>query len=640
MHTIKRSRFAHLLLALLLVLPALSAVPTTAQSLPPNPPEPGLFGLNMYITGRERRDHEARRLVSIGRQLGAAWSREELSWATWGDDARNDYYDERIGMLAAGGFNIIGMLLTTPEAYRDPACVAHADAIGAPAYWCAPTDLQAYARWAGMVVERYDGDGIDDAPGSPRIAAWEIWNEPDIADTWLPQPDPYRYGVMLRLAYAAIKQADPTALVLNGGVMTFDAIGVNAFMDTVVQVAGWDSFDVLSLHPWLIDHAPDAPSLINPRENFDVTLPGRLAMAQQWVQRAGGGKPIWITEIGWSTCADRCDPAFARTPDEQADYTVRTFVLAAAAGVQHVNYFQLEDKFNGKQQPWGPAAILNNNLEPKPAAAAFRTLATELREARYAGTGELHLPGVRADHRFSLPDGGSVRVLWRLSGNEQVTVPLDPAQQGVLLLRDGEQIALGGGAAQITLSERAVYIRQTYERVLTFADNPHQLRGTIRAFWEAGGGAAVYGMPISPVMAEQRGGGTYPTQWFERARIELHPQNPPPYDVLLGLLGIEVLARQGIDWRNLPTIEPQLVPVECSYFAATRHSLCPPFRAAWETNGGLAWAGYPISEPFTEWRDDKPYSVQYFERTWLEYRPDLPPPSTVQIAPLGNELLP
>lgn len=639
--------FVLLLLAFVLGLPAALPTPATAQAVAqalPNPLEPGLFGLNMYITGRERREREARRLVSMGRQMGAAWSREEISWATWGNSAANSYYDERIRMLTDAGFNMIGMLLTTPEAYRDPACVAHAKNVGTPDYWCAPTDLRAYAAWAAQVVERYDGDGYNDAPGSPRIAAWEIWNEPDIADTWLPAPDPVRYGEMLRLASTAIKQADPTALVLNGGVMTFDAIGVDAFMDQVVQVAGWDSFDVLSLHPWLIDHAPDAPYLINPRENFDVTLPGRLAMAQRWIERNGGGKPIWITEIGWSTCGAACEAPFARSYDEQADYLVRTFVLAAAAGVQHVNYFQLEDKFNGKQQPWGPAALLHDDFSPKPAYHAFRTLATELHAAQYAGVGALHLPGVRADHRFTLLDGGSLRVLWRITGREEVTIPLDPAMQAVLIRRDGETSALGGSVAQLTLSEQPVYLRQTYDHVLTFAEVPHDLRGGIRQRWEAGGGVPVFGFPLTPVMREQRGGGTYATQWFERARIELHPQNPPPYDVLLGLLGIEALERQGIAWHDFPTLAPEQVPAACAYFAETRHSLCPPFRAYWEADGGIARAGLPISEPFTEWRregrNDVPYIVQYFERTRLEYRPDLPEPFTVQSARLGAELMP
>jgi hypothetical protein len=35
-------------------------------------------------------------------------------------------------------------------------------------------------------------------------------------------------------------------------------------------------------------------------------------------------------------------------------------------------------------------------------------------------------------------------------------------------------------------------------------------------------------------------GNEYQVQYFERARFELHPENEPPFNVLLGLLGREV----------------------------------------------------------------------------------------------------
>ncbi|MCG8350824.1 MAG: hypothetical protein MI924_23885, partial [Chloroflexales bacterium] len=155
----------------------------------------------MYITGRERSDQEARALINLARRIGADWTREEISWATWGTGAGNDFYDRRLGWIADARIGIIGMLLTTPKEYRDPACEAYAEATDQPAYWCAPTDIDAYARWANLVVERYDGDGYQDAPGSPRIAAWEVWNEPDQDGTWLPRADPVAYGRMLRATY-------------------------------------------------------------------------------------------------------------------------------------------------------------------------------------------------------------------------------------------------------------------------------------------------------------------------------------------------------------------------------------------------------------------------------------------------------
>jgi hypothetical protein len=53
---------------------------------------------------------------------------------------------------------------------------------------------------------------------------------------------------------------------------------------------------------------------------------------------------------------------------------------------------------------------------------------------------------------------------------------------------------------------------------------------------------ALFGLPLSEAAVEVSPTDSRPylTQWFERARFELHPENQPPYDVLLGLLSREL----------------------------------------------------------------------------------------------------
>jgi hypothetical protein len=633
-----RSIFS-LIILFALALTLLPAHEARAQSR--QPAAPSLFGLNMYITGRERKDDEAAALVDKAAAIGAQWTREEICWACWGREAENGFYDRRLGQLAGRGIGIIGMLLTTPTQYRDPGCVAYAKSSGQPEYWCAPTDMDAYAQWAARVVERYDGDGHRDAPGSPRVAAWEIWNEPDKDGTWLPQANPDAYAVMLRKAHDAIKAADPTALVLNGGVYIFDAVGEGGFMNRVVELAGWDSFDVLSIHPWLIDHAPDNPSLINRRERFDVTVPGRIELAKAWAAQ-GGGKPVWVTEVGWSTCGGACPGEFAKSEDQQASYMVRTFALAAAAGVQHVSYFQLEDKFNGGQQPWGPAAILNDDLSPKAAYLAYGTMVALLQHASYQGPGPLHRPGDLANYRFALAGGGTVDVLWSLRGERGVDFPLQAGLSAALVEREGAERALGGASARLSVGERPVYVRQaSAQGQRSFPETGRLVRDPFLGFWDRGGGLAVFGLPLSEERQERAADGRdYRVQWFERNRFEHHPENAPPNDVLLGLLGVEALARRGVDWRTLPRVSGAPA-AGCRYFAETGHSLCPPFRTFWERNGGLAVFGYPISEPADEpVEGGRTLSVQWFERNRFEHHPDLPAAYRVQLGRLGAELMP
>jgi hypothetical protein len=76
-----------------------------------------------------------------------------------------------------------------------------------------------------------------------------------------------------------------------------------------------------------------------------------------------------------------------------------------------------------------------------------------------------------------------------------------------------------------------------------FPQTGHNLGGAFLQYWKTTGGLASYGYPISEELREinQADGKTYVVQYFERARFELHPENQPPYNVLLGQMGRETL---------------------------------------------------------------------------------------------------
>lgn len=75
-----------------------------------------------------------------------------------------------------------------------------------------------------------------------------------------------------------------------------------------------------------------------------------------------------------------------------------------------------------------------------------------------------------------------------------------------------------------------------------FAETRHSLGGKFQAYWEGYGGLARFGYPISEEINEIASDGhTYRVQYFERARMEIHPENDAPYDVLLGQIGKQML---------------------------------------------------------------------------------------------------
>jgi hypothetical protein len=81
-----------------------------------------------------------------------------------------------------------------------------------------------------------------------------------------------------------------------------------------------------------------------------------------------------------------------------------------------------------------------------------------------------------------------------------------------------------------------------------FAETGHRLCGPFLTYWYQNNSLTLFGFPISEPMIETNAAGfTGTVQWFERRRMELHPQNNPPYNILLGLLGNEV--RGGLEVR-------------------------------------------------------------------------------------------
>jgi hypothetical protein len=181
----------------------------------------------------------------------------------------------------------------------------------------------------------------------------------------------------------------------------------------------------------------------------------------------------------------------------------------------------------------------------------------------------------------------------------------------------------------------------------TPAETGQSLGGEFLRFWRANGGLAVLGYPLE---AEQQLDDLI-VQWTERARFELHPENPAPYNVLLGRLGVEALDRRGLDWRALPSVAA--APSGCHYVAATRHSLCGEFLRYWQSHGlefdgspgtsdaeSLALFGQPISEPQMEQgADGKLYLTQWFERARFELHPENAEPYRVLLGRLGAEQL-
>jgi serpin B len=208
-------------------------------------------------------------------------------------------------------------------------------------------------------------------------------------------------------------------------------------------------------------------------------------------------------------------------------------------------------------------------------------------------------------------------------------------------------LALAGSQPAAVYSEDSEHLEQPDQQC--FAETDFCISGRIRQFWQQHGGLPVFGLPIAPLREEQIDGVPVQVQWFERTRLELHPENAPPYDVLLGRVGVEALQQQGRDWHSFPASEPQ---EGCRSFAETGHNVCGAILQMWQGNGleldgapgtstaeSLALFGLPLSDAeLVTVTASEPYTVQWFERARIEHHHDNPPEAQVLLGLLGREL--
>jgi hypothetical protein len=132
---------------------------------------------------------------------------------------------------------------------------------------------------------------------------------------------------------------------------------------------------------------------------------------------------------------------------------------------------------------------------------------------------------------------------------DQVTAGRRPFPTATLPPGGGAPAGGQGGAAAPTPSPDGSPIADPSSDALFFPQVNHTIRGVFRRYFDADGGLLRLGYPISEELQETNDDGsgrTYTVQYFQRARVEDHPdQSGTVYEMQLGLLGDQVLRERG-----------------------------------------------------------------------------------------------
>lgn len=161
-------------------------------------------------------------------------------------------------------------------------------------------------------------------------------------------------------------------------------------------------------------------------------------------------------------------------------------------------------------------------------------------------------------------------------------------------------------------------------RTRYFSETGHTVSGFfLKTYESATDPVLIFGYPITEAFQDQTSNRII--QYFERARFELVPENPPELRVEISPLGRLVYPKT--PRRSTPSNLPG-----CRYIPETGVNLCYDFLDFYTANGGAAQFGYPIAN----YEEVDGRIVQYFQRARFEWHPEKPIGERVKLTNLGK----
>ena len=278
---------------------------------------------------------------------GAAWVRLDVDWSTIEREPGGFDWsaaDRLIDAARQRGLKVLALL-----AYSPSWATGEDRSDKAP-----PDDDRAFAEFAYQAALRYQDRGV---------AAWQIWNEPNSALFWETGPDPDRYGALLITATAAVRRADPDAVVISAGLApAVDRpddgwLSPETYLARLIDTGALAEVDAVAVHPYSFPALPLDPE--SAAWNTFLKLPN---LHQLLVRSDNTPDEIWITEYGAPTGEHQ------RSVDEESQAAMVDQALDAAGDrpwLGPVFLFSLRDSAPDPRDLERNYGILNYDGSPK-----------------------------------------------------------------------------------------------------------------------------------------------------------------------------------------------------------------------------------------------------------------------------------
>jgi hypothetical protein len=537
-----------------------------------------LKGVNFYPKDQPWADmwtqwdgEAARRDLSRAAEIGANTVRvlvpfkPQFGWTTRETgDLRPEYLDELRQLLQIAAEHDMKVMVALFDFY-DP---------GTDTLPPADAEARALLYLRGIVSALANDD---------RVLAWDIHNEPDHYETWRDDRKPEVFVQWMSRMAAEIRRLDPNHPITVGmgqfdNLFVADASGAPAIDEPNRGLTAADLSDFISFHSYNA---------------------GNIDWQISYV-KARTGKPIVLQEIGWPT-----GPA-CNEPEYNEDHQVHLYDLMLAgarkhdlAGVLNWMLWDLqpgasagagrethEDYFGllRRDGTWKPAMPLLRDgwpAQPLPSATESNLPLTAQPRRQLPVDQPNYIPPMYFPETGHYLHGAFQRYWRRFGGLEIFGYPLtEQRMEGEYWVQYFERARFefhpeyertdpnwdnlpGEQRLKLQVQLSLLGANLVKERTggkgyppagtlppgaIVFLETGHSISGRIAEYWQSRNGLTNFGYPLSEPVQEvsQTDGKTYTVQYFERTRLELHPENAgTPYEVLLGHMGRELLAAKG-----------------------------------------------------------------------------------------------
>lgn len=252
-------------------------------------------------------------------QVGVKWCRLGVPWSYVEHESIGNYdftsIDTIINQLVAHSITPYLILSDANELYNPN---RYAPIPDSAAYF------NAWLAYVDTVVKRYQD----------RVNHWEIWNEPNLDESWLPEANPLYYSALACSSSNVIRAIDADAVICLGGMALVDLKFIKACLESGVA----QYVDKIGIHPYrTLPEAPQNLLVWSPNNQFESpydSYEDEIRALKDTIALFDDSLEIWDTEVGFLSDSIYPDPL---SPDPfnpqhssettQSKYLARRYIL-------------------------------------------------------------------------------------------------------------------------------------------------------------------------------------------------------------------------------------------------------------------------------------------------------------------------